>query len=109
MAEQPLPSAGGESVTRALMRLLEERERKGIETYGRSLETFNGRISPRDLVEELIDGAQYALQWEMERAELIAAGNALAEELRALKWPDGGWKRIADAVEKWEKLTKGDR
>ena len=51
---------------------LREREGKGIATSGRSLEAFNGRAAPRDLKEELIDGLQYAMQWEMERAELMA-------------------------------------
>lgn len=83
MSEQPQPYAGRQSVTRALMDLLAERERKGIETYGRSLETFNGRDATRDLLEELIDGAQYALQWQMERAELLAEIKRLRELLEA--------------------------
>lgn len=85
MSEQPTPYAGQQSVTRALMDLLAERERKGIETYGRSLETFNGRDAPRDLVEELIDGAQYALQWQMERAELIRQLQEAREHRRILR------------------------
>jgi len=59
-------------VTAALRILLDAREAKGVETYGCSLMTHNGRSSPRDLVEELIDGAQYALQWELERRDLLA-------------------------------------
>ena len=72
--EQPLPTSESksQSVTSALRKLLDEREAKGIATYGRSLQTHNGRDAVRDLVEELIDGAQYALQWEIERADLLS-------------------------------------
>jgi len=70
MTDQSLPTTGKQSVTRLLMSLLAEREKRGIETYGKSLETFNGRDAPRDLVEELIDACQYALQWQTERKEL---------------------------------------
>ena len=81
MSEQPLPTPGKQSVTRALMAMLEARERKGIETYGRSLETFNGRKAPRDLLEELIDAAQYCLQWEIEREALMAKIESLTDAL----------------------------
>lgn len=67
----PTPDPRSRPVTSALRALLDERERRGIATYGTTLHTHNGRSSPRDLVEELIDGAQYALQWEMERADLL--------------------------------------
>lgn len=82
MSEQALPVPGGESVTEALIAFLRQREAKGIATYGRSLETFNGRSAPRDLKEELIDGLQYAMQWEMERAELLARIDRLERQLR---------------------------
>lgn len=68
--EQPLPSAGRQSVTRAVRDLLDQRERKGVETYGTTLQTFNGRDAGRDLVEELIDGVQYAMQLRLERGAL---------------------------------------
>jgi len=71
--EQPLPRAGARSVTAAVRALLDERERKGIATYGRSLETFNGRDCLRDLAEELIDAVQYTEQWRLERAALRQA------------------------------------
>lgn len=53
-----------------LPRLLEEREQKGIETYGQSLVVFNGRSAFQDLIEELVDACQYALQLELERREI---------------------------------------
>ena len=72
MPDQPLPQPGKTDVTESLIALLRERQQKGIETYGTSLFTFNGRDSTRDLVEELVDAAQYALQWQIERADLLA-------------------------------------
>lgn len=61
-------------VTPAVRALLDARERKGIETYGESLHTHNGRPGgmPRDAAEEAIDLAQYAIGWGMERADLLA-------------------------------------
>lgn len=115
MSEQPLPGPGQQSVTRAVMALLEERERKGIATYGKSLSTFNGRVSPRDLVEELIDGAQYALQWEVERAELIAIIHDLTGVLIAIA-VDPWWThykngavrgRAGKALERWNQIVNG--
>lgn len=83
-------------VTGAVRALLDERERRGIATYGVSLTTWNGRSSPRDLVEELIDAAQYALQWEMERADLMA-------EVERLKRSLGGDDRARTAeLEGWK-------
>jgi len=45
---------------------LEVRERKGIETYGDTLHSFNGRDALWDLYEELLDALQYAQQTRME-------------------------------------------
>lgn len=41
---------------------LKERDRKGIETYGTSLTTFNGRNSLLDAYEEVLDLAMYIKQ-----------------------------------------------
>lgn len=76
--EQPRPRQnGGEPVTPAARILfnamLNEREAKGVEAYGRSLHTDNGRDALQDLAEELIDGWQYLVQARMERATLHAA------------------------------------
>lgn len=78
MSQRP-PTPGRAAVTAALIADLKEREAKGIETYGRSLHTFNGRDPAQDLVEELLDAAQYAKQLQMER-------QALTDEL---KWALG--------------------
>jgi hypothetical protein len=72
MSEQLKPKAGKEDVTEALIAHLRKRQAKGRAEYGRSLETFNGRDAGRDLLEELLDGAQYAMQLQLERAALEA-------------------------------------
>ena len=70
-AEQAMPAPGRESVnarvSELLPGLLTARQAKGLETYGRPLETFNGRDVHRDLLEELVDAVQYAVQAQMER------------------------------------------
>lgn len=66
------PALPSEPVTAAIRRLLDEREAKGIATYGRTLGTFNGRDSLQDELEEFIDGFQYRMQYRMERQRLDA-------------------------------------
>lgn len=65
--DQPLPTEGGEHVQDRLIKLIEERRTLGVQRYGRALQTFNGRNAVRDLLEELLDGATYAMQVEMEQ------------------------------------------
>jgi hypothetical protein len=76
VSEQPAPTPGHENVMnearRRLMQALDEREKKGLETYGRPLETFNGRDALQDAEEELLDRYVYLLQARMEREELRA-------------------------------------
>lgn len=50
---------------------MNQREQKGIETYGKTLKTWNGRDTNKDLLEELIDAFQYAVQTEMEKTDLM--------------------------------------
>jgi hypothetical protein len=64
--DQPLPTEGQQDVQEALIARLKQRRALGIERYGRPLKTFNGRKALQDLLEELLDGANYALQAEME-------------------------------------------
>lgn len=98
--DQPLPKRGHEDVFADLLRvlekrldpksfaavapLLEARQAVGIRRYGRSLETFNGRLVHLDLVEELLDGAVYAHQASLERRQLDldleAARRAVSDE-----------------------------
>lgn len=85
MTDQPLPTPGGQSVTRAVMADLAAREARGVATYGRSLETFNGRDAVRDLYEELLDASQYCRQWLMEREAILATLAARDARIAALE------------------------
>ncbi|MDQ1041459.1 hypothetical protein QFZ75_007961 [Streptomyces sp. V3I8] len=85
--DQPLPTEGQENVQDRLIELLSERRTLGIERYGRALQTFNGRNAIRDLIEELLDGATYAMQAEMERDATRRTISAALDEHRA--GPDG--------------------
>lgn len=69
-AGQPLPTPGAQSVFAEVRRLLDAREAKGVATYGRTLETFNGRDAHQDGLEELLDGFLYRTQAQMERQAL---------------------------------------
>ncbi len=63
-----------------LRNLLQERQKLGIARYGRSLQTFNGRDSKRDAVEEMVDLFQYQMQMGMEMEHLKAENSELAVE-----------------------------
>lgn len=65
--EMPVASAHSASVTEALVGFIRQRERKGIEKYGTSLMTFNGRDAVRDILEEDLDRLQYTMQMVMEQ------------------------------------------
>lgn len=64
--DQPLPTEGQENVQDALIEHIQQRKALGIQRYGRALQTFNGRNAPQDLLDELLDGATYAMQIQME-------------------------------------------
>lgn len=82
MADQPMPKPGGINVTPVARRLfvdmLDAREAKGIETYGTTLQTDNGRDPLLDALEEACDLWQYLTQALLER-------NALVSEIEQLK------------------------
>ena len=59
------------SITKSVIEDLKNREKKGIETYGRTLTVFNGRNSLQDAYEEELDKIQYMKQWIEEREILI--------------------------------------
>lgn len=67
VAPQPMPTVGYQSVTRAVIADLAEREVQGIAHYGTTLKTFNGRDALRDAYQEALDLAQYLKQALMER------------------------------------------
>lgn len=74
------PVPGKQLVTQAVITDLQERERVGIQRYGRTLETFNGREALLDAYEEVLDLAQYIKQVLMED-DAIRAEN---EKLRSI-------------------------
>ncbi|MGE0539729.1 MAG: hypothetical protein AB7R89_06085 [Dehalococcoidia bacterium] len=67
MAEQPMPGAGTAAVFPELIKDIEARRQKGIETYHRELEIHNGRDALLDLYEEVADALAYFKQLLMER------------------------------------------
>lgn len=71
---QPNPLTGKTDVTpealTVFMDMLNKREKEGIATYGTTLQTFNGRDALQDLMEELVDAFQYAVQLKLEAEEL---------------------------------------
>jgi hypothetical protein len=74
---QPAPNAGEESVTDELIAHLRQRQRKGIATYGRSLQTWNGREPEADALEEALDLAQHLMQARLERRDLVRERDTL--------------------------------
>jgi hypothetical protein len=98
--DQPLPTEGQENVQDALIaRILSsprlgaganelavkimQRRKLGVERYGRPLQTFNGRDAVQDLLDELLDGATYAMQIKMEREATQARIDAALAEHQA--------------------------
>lgn len=88
--EQPAPMPGRESVTDWLIERLKERREHGRATYGRELETFNGRDVGRDAWEEALDLLVYLSQQRMEQAERHRRYDVM---VRALMNIAGGWLR----------------
>ncbi|MFI0967011.1 hypothetical protein ACH4S8_37355 [Streptomyces sp. NPDC021080] len=68
--DQPLPTGGEENVQDALIAHIEKRMAIGLQRYGQPVKTFNGRNAPQDLLEELLDGATYAMQVLLEMQAL---------------------------------------
>jgi len=56
---QSLPKAGRHDVFEKLIEHLRERQAEGLQAYGRSLETHNGRNFLQDLFEEDLDRTVY--------------------------------------------------
>jgi hypothetical protein len=78
----PISTPDAQSVTRAVMADLAEREKHGIAKYGTTLQTFNGRNALVDLYQELIDATQYCRQLLMKEQ---GAANALKLAVEALE------------------------
>lgn len=54
----------------AVVEDIQERDRKGIETYGTRLQPFNGRSAVQDAYEEALDLSVYLKQYLLEEKEL---------------------------------------
>jgi len=67
MEEQPLPTPGKDEVMPRVLADLKKRQEVGLERYGSTLQTFNGRDALRDAYEEALDLVQYLAQAIMER------------------------------------------
>lgn len=107
----PRPALPKQSVMAVIRQALDEREAKGVATYGDTLRTFGGRDSLQDELEEFLDGFAYRIQAKLERAQLEARlrqveaylhqAMALLSEARP-HWDWGGsifldWLRRRDA------------
>ena len=64
---QDPPTQGKDRVLDAVIADWKKREAQGIKTYGRPLETFNGRDALWDAYEECLDLCLYLRQAIMER------------------------------------------
>jgi 8-oxo-dGTP pyrophosphatase MutT (NUDIX family) len=81
--EQALPTPGREDVFASLLARdlpgrFRARQQKGIATYGRSLETWNGRDVFLDLEQEQLDGLVYAEQARLQYQRLLRLVGELA-------------------------------
>ncbi len=99
-------------VTASLIALLREREAIGIERYGRTLTTNNGRDALQDALEEALDLSQYLQQAKLERdaVEVTVKRVQYAEEAAARagivgwnpEWSVGELVRLyADRASAW--------
>ena len=96
--EQPMPvvNEASRDVFARLIGDLQARNAKGVEAYGKTLTTFNGRDSVRDAREEALDLAVYLTQVEMEMA---AKDEAIRGLLKATKGMHEGCDESCPAVD----------
>lgn len=89
MTDQPMPTPGRTDVAPIargrFLRMLLEREAKGVQTYGTTLQAFNGRDAIQDALEEAIDLWQYLVQISIEHTELTAENARLRAENAELR------------------------
>ena len=85
------PRPGKEAVTPVarenLIQTFDEREQVGVEQYGITLQTWNGRSWHQDGIEELADLVKYLMQGKMEYEDLQRWNRELTvqnQDLRAM-------------------------
>jgi len=84
---QPMPQMNpksqpvGPALKRRFNDWIDQRTAKGMETYGTPLQTHNGRSAEQDMIEELLDFAQYQEQSRMELADRVQATRYAAEPI----------------------------
>jgi hypothetical protein len=71
---QPPPTPGREEVLPRVLAFLQERAAAGRQKYGTSLQTHNGRDPLIDLMQELGDALQYAMQEHIQRTDAYREG-----------------------------------
>ena len=71
---QPSPKPNEETpIWDLVLEDIKERDKLGLKKYGVRLQPFNGRNSPLDAYEEILDLVVYFRQWTLERAEMVLA------------------------------------
>lgn len=89
---QPSPSKSSRSfpVSPRVDAIISACRAKGRREYGQELHTFNGRTAPLDAAEEAFGLMEYAVQWAIEREEMVEEIERLRAELAI--WHRDGWK-----------------
>ncbi len=89
MTSQPMPCPGQEDVLPEVVQRFNRdilaRDRQGRITYGRGLQTWNGRDAGQDAWEELLDALQYLCQLQLEYADLVEENRVLREDNARLR------------------------
>ena len=83
------PRPGKEAVTPVarenLIQTFDEREQVGLEQYGITLQTWNGRSWHQDGIEELADLVKYLMQGQMEHRDLQRWNQELTRQNQDLR------------------------
>lgn len=79
---------------------------KGVEKYGVTLHSFNGRDGHRDVMEEYIDLGRYMTQMQMEREALAGPLREALAFLKSLILPSSRQAQLAEVIERLERVIK---
>lgn len=81
----PITNTSSSPVAPIVDTLISTQRAKGLETYGTELMTNNGRNAPMDAAAEAFDFMNYAVQWHLEREELLEKLEARDAQILRLK------------------------